>query len=197
MQKRHYIFVFIALLLPLQLYAVVDADNDFLVTLDIHDFGLYKLLEKSAPSFNAEVTAGYDRIIQTQLIQTTTAVPLKKGQVFGFSYRIEDSMADSEWIPVIIKITHPKTKNYLGHYSTGFTKKSFARLKSDNLYHNAVFYVFSEDYEMVAGDWVLSVSYQGDKVLSKTFTVVGSATAVSNVADQDHTAALYFGPISQ
>lgn len=166
-----YIITVILLLLPVQVYSLVNNNTDFPVRISLQDFGLYQLLDKSSPSFNADVTAGYASVIQTRLLHKTTSVPLKKGQVFGFNYSIEDGSANDEWIPVVIHIQHPATNNYLGHQTTGFTTKSYARLKNDGRYHNGAFYVLSEMHEMVQGEWLICVTYGDELVLSKVFNV--------------------------
>ncbi len=149
----------------------VEVAGNYPIRIMIKDYGRYELLEKSTSRFQADSTAGYDSIIQTRLLEATTQVPLKEGQVFGFNFMIEDNTVDVEWVPVIIQITHPTTKNYLGHSSEGFSQQSYARLKTDGRYHNGAFYVFSEDYELKPGEWLIKVIYRNEMTASKMFVV--------------------------
>ena len=61
---------------------------DFRPVITIDDYGVYQVLNKTHPSFSAQSTAGYDSVVKTELITTTTQIPLEKGLVFGFNYTI-------------------------------------------------------------------------------------------------------------
>ena len=151
--------------------SAIDLSPDFPVHVDISDYGLYRLLDKKDQDFSAETTAGYASVIRTRHVAKTDKVILKKGQVFGFNYLITDTSTEQEWVPVTIDIKHPATTNYLGKRSTGFSLPSAAKRKEDGRYHNGAFYIFSENYEMVPGEWTISVIYRGKYVVSKRFTV--------------------------
>ena len=152
--------------------AAVSKSAQFPIKISIDNFGVYQLLDKTQQSFSADTTAGYSSVIDTRLVTPGNRVPLKKGVVFGFKFSIADTSTDEEWVPVLIQIKHPPTTNYLGKQSVGFSKTDNARLKADGRYHNGAFYVFSESYEMVAGQWNISVIYRGDMLVSKEFTVM-------------------------
>lgn len=137
----------------------------------IERFGIYESLKNTRQSFNAEATAGYDSVIGTQFKQQTAVIPLRQGLVFGFDYVLDHTAAGTEWLEVDVEISHPETTNYLGHHSTGFKTRSAVRLKADGRYHNGVFYVFSEPYEMVPGQWQITVSYDNAVSVTQTFMV--------------------------
>ncbi|WP_101760412.1 DUF3859 domain-containing protein [Oceanicoccus sp. KOV_DT_Chl] len=151
--------------------AAIDAQIVFPITLQIKDFGIYQLLEKSESQFKADTTAGYASVVSSRLVKQTATVPLKQDQLFGFNFIIRDNTVDTEWVPVTIQIKHPSTNDYLGHQSKGFTKHSHARIKADGSYQNGAFYLLAKPYELVAGEWVISVIYRHEIVVSKTFQV--------------------------
>jgi Domain of unknown function (DUF3859) len=153
--------------------AIVLSDADFPIKAEIKDYGIYQLIDRTDKTFVAEATAGYSSVVSATLIDQTQNIPLKTHTLFGFNYAIEDSSVDSQWIPVVIQIEHPPTVNYLGHQAQGFKKDSGAKLKADGRYHNSAFYLFSESYEMVAGQWSISVIYRGERVLNLKFYVEG------------------------
>lgn len=171
MNSRSVTFFILALFLCAPAVSAKELAGNYPIRIMIKDYGRYELLEKSATRFKADSTAGYDSIIQTRFLEATTQVPLKEGQVFGFNFMIEDNTVDVEWVPVIIQITHPTTRNYLGHSSEGFSQQSYARLKADGRYHNGAFYVFSEDYELKPGEWLIKVIYRNEMTASKMFEV--------------------------
>lgn len=152
--------------------ASVEHGGRFPIRIEIADFGIYQKLDTSQKAFSAKTTAGYASVISTSLVKQVEEIPLQKGLVFGFNFFITDHSTDQEWVPIKIKIKHPKTKNYLGKTAYGFTKPSAARLKADGSYHNGAFYVFSESYEMVAGDWHITIIYRGEITATKRFKVV-------------------------
>ncbi len=162
----------IYLLIPAFSFAAASVDVPLSASIRIENYGLYQLLEKSDQSFNPESTAGYESVINTRFLEKTDVITLEKRRVFGFDYAINDPGTAEEWVAVDIKISHPVTINFLGQQSTGFSRKSAARLKADGRYHNGAFYVFTEEYEMVPGLWVISVIYRGEYVARQSFSIV-------------------------
>ena len=151
--------------------AAVDKSAQFPIRMTIVDSGIYQLLDKSQQSFIADSTAGYSSVINTKLLSPDPVVPLRQGVVFGFNFAITDTTTDAQWVPVLIQIKHPQTTNYLGQRSVGFSQTSAARLKADGSYQNGAFYMLSESYEMVAGEWQIAVIYRDEIVVSKKFLV--------------------------
>lgn len=149
----------------------MESSPEFTPEIVITDYGVYRLIDKTERAYKAGTTAGYASVIHAEHLKTTDDVQLTRDTVFGFNYEIIDATARTDWISVVIDVQHPDTVNYLGKRSTGFRKLSAARLKSDGRYHNSAFYIFSETYEMVPGEWVITVSYGTHVSVSKRFTV--------------------------
>lgn len=152
-------------------WAAVDSAPSFPVRVSIENYGVFQLLDTNERAFSANTTAGYASVIATRLLTQTDKIPLQEGLVFGFNYVINDSQAQTSWVPVTIQIQHPETTNYMGQSVRGFSQEGGARLKPDGGYHNGAFYVFAEPYEMVAGEWIISVTYKNDNVVSKRFWI--------------------------
>lgn len=162
---------FMALLESLKASAAMEAAPEFTPEIFITDYGVYRLIDKTERAFKAGTTAGYASVIHAEHLKSTTDVQLSRDVVFGFNYEIVDATAKTDWVTVVIDVRHPDTVNYLGKRSTGFRKLSAAHLKSDGRYHNSAYYIFSETYEMVPGEWTITVSYGTDVSVSKRFTV--------------------------
>ncbi len=99
----------------------------------------------------------------------TTNVVLVKGTAFGFDFRI-DEVPTGGPVRLTHVITHPKMKKADG---TVFEKQTFERdVTSDNgTISGSLWYTLREDFELVPGEWSLSV-LQGTRVLvQKKFTV--------------------------
>jgi hypothetical protein len=166
------IATFFCCLLSFFLEAAVDEDAKFPIRIQIENYGLYQLLGKNEQSFSPGSTAGYGSVINTRFIEQVKTITLKKNEVFGFKYSINDTSTEDEWVPVVVHIKHPQTTNYLGQVSYGFSEKSAAKLKSDGRYHNGAFYIFTEEYEMIPGEWTVSVIYRNEFVVRKRFNVI-------------------------
>lgn len=150
--------------------ASVDMSPTFTARIEVEDFGIYELLDRSGRDFKAQSTAGYSSVISTRHLRSTQKVPLRQGQVFGFNFAITDPAAEADWVPVQMLIEHPQTVNYLGKASLGFKKTTAARLHKDGRFHNGAFYIFSEPYELVPGEWTITVIY-GEREVVRRFWV--------------------------
>jgi hypothetical protein len=153
-------------------FSAAAIDTPLTASIRIENYGLYQLLDKSDQSFNPESTAGYESVINTRFLEKTDVISLKKNRVFGFNYAINDPSTAEEWVAVEIKISHPAATSFLGRPSQGFSRKGAARLKADGRYHNGAFYIFTEDYEMVPGLWVVTVIYRGEFIARQSFSII-------------------------
>lgn len=152
-------------------FSSVESAPDFTPTIVIEDFGVYQLLDKKERAFKAETTAGYESLISARHVKSTQQISVASDKVFGFTYAIADATVNTDWVPVVLEIRHPDTVNYLGKRSNGFKKLSSARLKADGRYHNGAFYIFTEPYEMVPGEWVITITYGTSASVTKRFTI--------------------------
>ncbi|MGK0499786.1 MAG: hypothetical protein ACJAYG_001431 [Oceanicoccus sp.] len=166
------IVVFISAISLIPALAQAAAGAILPAAISIKDFGIYQLLSKKQQSFNADTTAGFESVIDVRLLKKTQQIPLQQGLVFGFNYRIEDIVAEADFVEVELSIVHPETQNFLGKSSAGFSKVNTARLKTDGYFHNGAFYIFSQPEEMLAGEWVISVRYKERYIASRRFNVV-------------------------
>jgi hypothetical protein len=144
----------------------------YAVSLSTLDFGRYQLLQTTDRKFTPSATAGFQSVVRTRVLQQSEQLLLEQGLVFGFNYRIVDDHAGTQWVPVVLHYRHPTMIDYTGASSTGFSKQGFARLQADGSYQNGAFYIFSKEWEMVPGEWEISVSYRGEHQLQQRFDIV-------------------------
>lgn len=172
MMLRFFLFTVMALFVSVSpVQATLSGAPQFNVSVRLNDYGIYRMTGKKDLLFNANTTAGYESVINAELIEQSDVVPLEKDIVFGFNYVVEDGSVDSQWVDVVVTIEHPATKDFTGFVSKGFSKQSAAKLGIDGVYRNSAFYRLSEPYEMVAGTWLIRVSYRDQWVVEKAFTV--------------------------
>lgn len=153
--------------------ASIDKNAEFSVGMAIEDFGIYQRVGGKLRHFSADSVVGYQSVMGTRLVEETSTIPLKKNVVFGFNYKIYNSDSASPWLPVMIRYRHPAAIDYTGEYKQGFSQQSAARLHPDGSYRNGAFYVFSQDNEMVPGEWEISVIYRDEVLVSQRF-IIGS-----------------------
>ena len=138
---------------------------------ELDDYGRYAELTRDPYGFESASIAGYSSVVRTELLERTTRVPLRLGELFGFNYAIRDAAAVDDWIPVRIEISHPTATDYRGRPSNSFVIDSAAQLHPDGRYRNGAFYRLSETRELLPGRWRISVIYRGETLVSQEFLI--------------------------
>ena len=154
------------------------AESKPLLSGHITKAGVYSLTdsEKKIPergSVTGYVTEG-GRTFQS----ATTNVILAKGTSFGFDFRIDGAPTDHP-IRLTHLITHPKMKKPDG---TVLEKQTFDRDvigSSDGVISGRLWYTLREDFELLPGEWSLSVLHDTTVLVEKKFTVVQATAAGS------------------
>lgn len=139
------------------------------VTAVVTEFGRYALEQTEQRELAVDSTAGYQSVIDAQLLESGSEVPLRLGEVFGFRFAISDARRSDDWIPVEIHITHPPAEDHRGNLSRGYTMRSAARLGRDGRYHNGAYYLLNQPHELARGTWQIAVIYDGRPVVSRSF----------------------------
>ena len=98
-----------------------------------------------------------------------TNVDLVKGVSFGFDFRIDGAPTDRP-LRLTHLITHPKMKKPDG---TTLEKQTFDRdvMGTGGTINGKLWYTLREDFELVPGDWTLSVLHDGSVLVEERFTV--------------------------
>ncbi len=99
----------------------------------------------------------------------TTNVLLAKGTAFGFDFRI-DGAPTGRPVRLTHLITHPKMKKPDG---TVLERQTFDRdvTSSNGTISGSLWYTLREDFELVSGEWSLSVLHGTTVLVEKKFTV--------------------------
>jgi hypothetical protein len=141
-------------------------------TATIVNFGIYEVVKKGMRYEHKESTAGYtEKGGDLVLVETTTEVPLKKGIAFGIEWEAQGLPS----IPIKItwRVKHPRTTKPDGTVSAGFDETLRVRPKEGKIGRRFDCYILSEDWEMLPGEWCLSVVYEGKVLCEKVFHVLG------------------------
>lgn len=136
---------------------------------NILEHGLYEIVKEGVKYLDPNSTSGQGQAeVVARHIKTTTDVPLIKGIVFGFEWESIGFTEDE--VEIIYRITHPPIKKPNGQVSTGFDEK-FPVVPTNGAIRTTDYYILSEDFELVEGDWTISVIYNNEVLATKTFKV--------------------------
>ena len=137
----------------------------------IIEYGIYEILERGIVYEHKESTAGYaEEGGNFKLIEKTTRIPLKKGVAFGFMWEAR-GLPDMP-IKIAMRVKHPPTTKYDGTKSTGFEEMVPILPEKGRVEKREDIYILSEDWEMLPGEWTLSMVYDGKILCEMVFTVL-------------------------
>ena len=131
---------------------------------EIVDWGTYVARDVGADPA-PETTSGYVRTSEMGPIHRTDQVDACLGARFGIRYRLADPGA-AEILPVTIETAHPPFPGRDGRPATIERWRTRAGVEP-----NGAGWVFDEIYELVPGQWTISILADGKVLAAKTFTV--------------------------
>lgn len=163
------IFIIAITLFYFGLQASVDTLNSKKkIKATIISFGIYdsEVIERYEAPNNG---SGYISLTTSpRLITETVDIPLKKGLSFGFIFEIEGFSNDIFEYSLVAN--HPPITRHDKIYTTSTIDYSI-NPNGSFIVNNYITYKFTENFEMVPGDWTLSITSGNEILLSKTFYV--------------------------
>jgi tetratricopeptide (TPR) repeat protein len=140
-------------------------------TATIVNFGIFEVGKRGKKYEDKESTAGYaEEVGETTLLKKTTDIPLKKGIIFGIVWEAQG--LPNIPIKVAMRVKHPQTQKPDGTVSTGFDEMLPFFPKKGRIKERGDYYALSEDWEMLPGEWSLSIVYEGKVLCEKVFRVI-------------------------
>ena len=137
----------------------------------IIEYGIYEVLERGTQYEHKESIAGYaEEGGHVKLVEKTTRIPLKKGIGFGFKWEARGLL--NMPIKIAMRVKHPLTAKPDGTKSTGFEEMLPFVPEKGRIEKRDDLYILSEDWEMLPGEWTLSMVYDGKVLCEKVFTIV-------------------------
>jgi hypothetical protein len=115
--------------------------------------------------------AGYaEDNVKMEIVKETTEIPLRQGIAFGFAWCAK-GLPEGD-ITFIYEYMHPPAKEGPKPGSTIF-EEEFVIEKADNSEYCSIdAYSLSERWELIPGQWTISVRYQNKLLAAKTFEVI-------------------------
>lgn len=153
----------------------------------IFEYGIYNAQRKGRVRNNLNTNTG--KIISKPVLtldQQTHKIPLVKNTFFAYRYRLLNLPRDEVKKPTIELrkvLIHPPMTLPDGSISTGWDRTFRGRTSIGQV---IAFdgYVFNEDYELVAGDWVFQIWFRDKKLTEQIFTTYNPEhNPVHNKAD--------------
>ena len=113
-------------------------------------------------------TAGYATLGELVITKQTEIVPLRKGIGFGFTWRAEGLPRIAK---VVYLIEHPMITKPGGKQLRSF-EEPMEHETLGGVLETTDCYMLSEDHELVAGEWSMTILYNGAPLAKRTFRVV-------------------------
>lgn len=133
------------------------------------EYGYYKFLKQSSRAENANATSGYVQKGQARLVEKSERIPVEKGQLFGFRFRIDGVNSNVGLIPLEVVVEHPPMKKPDGTVSTGYHYPIQLKLQ-DGVVEDEAGYSLNQDYELVEGEWRFMYRFMNKPLFEQRFT---------------------------
>lgn len=135
----------------------------------ILDYGYYEFTGDSERIANPLATAGYVTRGDAGLVKQTRHIPVQRGRLFGFRFRIDNMNENVGVIPLELVVNHPEMKKPDGSSSTGYRYRIDLKV-SNGAVEDKTGYRMNEMYELVEGEWSFEYRFMNRTLLKQTFT---------------------------
>lgn len=135
----------------------------------ILDYGYYKFTGESQRLANPVTSTGYSTQGNARLVEKTHRIPVKRGQLFGFRFRIDNMNENVGVIPLELVVKHPEMNKPDGTTSTGYRYQVNLKVRQ-GMVEDKTGYRMNEPYELVEGEWSFEYRFMNKTLLKQTFT---------------------------
>ncbi len=136
----------------------------------VNQRGLYRLVRSGGLVDNPNTSTGKAVVNPViELVKSTDRIPLIKGAQIYLQYRLWYLPDQPTYIDLRRVLKHPEMKLPDGSVATG-SEYMMKQKVSVNQAIGYTGYGLDEDYELVEGDWVFEIWYQGKKMIDQKFT---------------------------
>lgn len=163
-QRRSYLRLLGFVSLLVSTYAVQAAPEA-----QVLEYGYYKFTGDSERLVRPSTSSGYVTRGKAELVENTQRIPLERGRLFGFRFRVAGLEKNVGVLPVELVVVHPEMKKPDGSKSTGYRYNMDLKLV-DGAVEDKAGYRINEDFEMVAGEWQFEFRFMNKTLLKQTFT---------------------------
>lgn len=135
--------------------------------IDIIQYGIFEVIEVRKTKAKGTAVGTIYLAKEPKLVKETDKIPGTVGTNFGICY-IVNGHPKGEKVVLLVKLQHPATKNpKTQELRVSDEWKSYKRIG----YIHCSGWKFEYDWEIVPGQWIFQLFYEGTKLAEKTFTV--------------------------
>ncbi|NHZ69715.1 MAG: DUF3859 domain-containing protein [Thermotogales bacterium] len=145
------------------------------IKMQVFQFGIYKATKKGQITDSTETNTG--KVVRKPTLEhfsMTDRIPLVKETYFGYQFRLWNLPPEVMIKPVMQLrkvLIHPEMTLPDGSKTTGWDRTFKGRVEVQQVM-GFDGYGFNEDYELVEGDWIFQIWYQGKKLIERKFVSV-------------------------
>lgn len=136
---------------------------------EILEYGYYQFTGQASRAENAKTASGYVRKGQAKLVEKTQRIPVEKGRLFGFRFRITGVDSNVGLVPLELVVEHPPMKKPDGSVSKGYRYPLELKLQ-DGVVEDKTGYSLNQDYELVEGEWRFEYRFMNKPLMEQRFT---------------------------
>ena len=135
---------------------------------EVLDYGYYEFAKKAERVERPLTTSGYVARGEAKLVEKTERIPIQKGRLFGFRFKIWGLNKNVGVLPLELVVEHPKMTKPDGSESTGYHYPLELTLK-DGAVEDKAGYRINEDFEMVEGEWRFAFRFMNKTLVEQKF----------------------------
>lgn len=133
-------------------------------------YGIYELVREGKLVESKVTTTGKAISRPTiQQVEQTDRIPVKRDVYFSYQYRLSNFPTTKPVVNLKRVLKHPQITLPDGTVRTGSEYMIKGRVKRGEVFAFDG-YAFSEDYELVEGDWIFQIWFEGQKLVEQKFT---------------------------
>lgn len=152
------------------------AEKVALIKGKILDFGTYRVIKSNRDvPIRDEAGQLLDAVRispKIEFLTHTDYIVARKGVSFGFTYKLVNLPTNAPTM-VTIEILHPAIIKPDGQTNYGEGIQQVIPQSKDGMYTNHIGYHLDEEYDLVEGDWTMSISSENGRLISKSFHLAG------------------------
>ena len=138
---------------------------------EVTKYGIVEVLASGNFYSEPNSLAGYaEDNVQMQIVSETTKIPLRQGIAFGFTW-CANGLPEGD-VTFIYEYVHPPAKEGPKPGSTIFEEEFVIEKHDSSEYCSIDAYSISEKWEMIPGEWTISIRFQNKLLATKTFEVI-------------------------
>ena len=136
---------------------------------EILEYGYYQFTKPAERSQQPATTSGYVQQGEATLVEKTDQIPIEKGKLFGFRFRISGLNANVGQLPLELVVTHPPMKKPDGNIATGYRYNVDLKLNKGKV-EDKTGYALNQDFELVEGEWIFRYMFMNKPLIEQHFT---------------------------